>query len=296
VSLSSSMREAAGRAPQVLDDSTELVVKFLQQRQQQDGGFANRAGSGDLYYTVFGLESLRAINAPFDHERAAEYLRSFGSGESLDIVHLCCLARCWSSLSAVASCKMEVAVAERLREQLLNHRSKDGGFSVETIDETGSIYAAFLALGGCQDLEIPLPDADRLLTSIAALQTEDGGFANDAHLPIGTTPVTAAAVTLMHELGRPVEQNVCRWLLDRQHPTGGFFAHPAAPQPDLLSTATALHALSLGGKTLDDDARERCLDFVDELWSSQGCFRGTVDDDALDVEYGWYGLLALGHL
>ena len=34
-----------------------------------------------------------------------------------------------------------------------------------------------------------------------------------------------------------------QWLLSRCRPEGGFFASPMAPLPDLLSTATALHAL-----------------------------------------------------
>jgi prenyltransferase beta subunit len=63
----------------------------------------------------------------------------------------------------------------------------------------------------------------------------------------------------------------------------------------LLSTATALHALSGLGEGLEP-IRERCLDFVDTLWTNDGGFHGHWDDCALDVEYTYYGLLALGHL
>jgi len=42
--------------------------------------------------------------------------------------------------------------------------------------------------------------------------------------------------------------------------------------------------------------KEPCLDFIDTLWNSQGAFYGTWEDDALDCEYTYYGLLALGHL
>jgi len=42
--------------------------------------------------------------------------------------------------------------------------------------------------------------------------------------------------------------------------------------------------------------REPCLDFIDSLWVNRGGFYGTWDDDALDTEYTYYGLLALGHL
>jgi hypothetical protein len=67
------------------------------------------------------------------------------------------------------------------------------------------------------------------------------------------------------------------------------------PIPDLLSTATALHALA--GMQIDlDPIREPCLDFVDSLWVNQGTFYGNWTDDAPDCEYTYYGLLALGHL
>ena len=72
-------------------------------------------------------------------------------------------------------------------------------------------------------------------------------------------------------------------------------AIPAAPVPDLLSTATALHALSLMGVPIDS-IRQSCLDFIDSLWSSEGAFYGSLADKTLDCEYTYYGLLALGNL
>ena len=76
---------------------------------------------------------------------------------------------------------------------------------------------------------------------------------------------------------------------------GGFLAVPEAPIPDLLSTATALHALA--GMQVDfSGIKERCIDFVDSLWTNRGSFYGNWTDDMLDTEYTYYGLLALGHL
>jgi len=99
---------------------------------------------------------------------------------------------------------------------------------------------------------------------------------------------------IRHLEGEP-DPALSQWLLARCHTDGGFFAAPRAPMPDLLSTATALHALA----ALHADVagiREACLDFVDSLWTSIGGFHGTWADDTLDCEYTYYGLLALGHL
>ena len=70
---------------------------------------------------------------------------------------------------------------------------------------------------------------------------------------------------------------------------------PAAPAPDLLSTAVALHALA-GLQADFSHLKDPLLDFVDTLWSADGGFHGHWADHELDVEYTYYGLLALGHL
>ena len=84
-------------------------------------------------------------------------------------------------------------------------------------------------------------------------------------------------------------------LLAQAHPQGGFRALPGSPIPDLLSTATAIHALV--GLHVDLSVyKESCLDFIDSLWTNRGGFYGHWEDDILDCEYTYYGLLALGHL
>ena len=103
-------------------------------------------------------------------------------------------------------------------------------------------------------------------------------------------------MTLLHQLGMPVNRSVGDWLLARAHPDGGFLAKPKAPIPDLISTATTLHALACLEREVPAAVKERCLDFIDSLWSAEGGFHGHWADDHLDAEYTFYGLLALGHL
>ena len=45
-------------APKTLGDSTDLVREFLLRQINPDGGFKDRSGASDLYYTVFGLDGL----------------------------------------------------------------------------------------------------------------------------------------------------------------------------------------------------------------------------------------------
>lgn len=66
--------------------------------------------------------------------------------------------------------------------------------------------------------------------------------------------------------------------------------------PDLLSTATVLHALACLERMPSAEQTEADLDFIDSLWTNAGVVHGNWVDEALDVEYTYYGLLALGHL
>src|SRR6185503_2519399 len=61
MSLRLEMLQVARLAPKLLGDSAPLVEKFLRSQQNDDGGFKDRSGRSDLYYTVFGLEGLLAV-------------------------------------------------------------------------------------------------------------------------------------------------------------------------------------------------------------------------------------------
>lgn len=286
------MLQVARLAPRTLGESAARVAGFIRGQQADDGGFRDRAGRSDLYYTVFGIEALVALRQDLPAASLAAYLRAFGGGSGLDLVHAACLARAWATLPPPFR---DEAPVDTLAARIADHRSADGGFAPRPGESEGTAYALFLAVGALQDLGRPLPSGWELLAALDRMKAGDGGYANQAGAPSGLTPPTAAAATLRRQLGASPDPTLARWLLARAHVEGGFFAAPGAPMPDLLSTATALHALS--GRDADvERLREANLDFVDTLWSSQGGFFGHWADDALDCEYTFYGLLALGHL
>src|SRR5688500_18970550 len=99
MSLRLEMLQVARLAPKLLGDSASLVHAFYQSQQNPDGGFNDRSGRSDLYYTVFGLEGLLALQAEFDRDKVRSYLCTFNSGRNLDFIHLCCLARCWAAIN-----------------------------------------------------------------------------------------------------------------------------------------------------------------------------------------------------
>ena len=292
MSLRLEMLQVARLAPKVLGDAADLVAGFLRGQLNPDGGFKDRAGNSDLYYTVFGIEGLFALRADLPLRPLESYLRTFGTGDGLDFVHAACLARCWAMLPPEI---VPLRTRDAILAQLEACRTSDGGYAPTPGQEHGTVYNTFLALGAYQDFKSELPDPQGIRRCLAALKADDGGYANQRDLPTGLTPSTAAAVTILRQLDRPVDPRLGDWLLARCQPEGGFFATPLAPIPDLLSTATALHALA-GMKADVERVKEPCLDFIDTLWSSSGAFYGNWEDDVLDCEYTYYGLLALGHL
>jgi prenyltransferase beta subunit len=293
MSLRLQMLQVARLGARELGESAELVRAFLRGRFSADNGGVDRAGKADLYYTIFALAGLQALDEALPIDRFEPWLRSFGDGKGLDFIHLSALARCWSALGIG---KLNAVTKDRLLARIENYRSNDGGYDSDPGSPAGNAYGCFVAFGAYQDLGREMPEPLRMVQCLKLLETPDGAWANARKLPIGSTNATAAAVTLLHQLGVSINESVGNWLLAQAHPQGGFLAMPKAPMPDLLSTATALHALACLDVPLPHDVRENCLDFLDTLWNAEGGFYGHWADDHLDAEYTFYGLLALGHL
>lgn len=119
------------------------------------------------------------------------------------------------------------------------------------------------------------------------------GEASLTHSPSHTKPQTTNAVccvlAMQYQTGEQPDSALVEWLQQRQDQTGGFYASEAAPIPDMLSTAVALFTLRLLGAERMD-----ATPFVQAHWLEGGGFAPTLLDNYSDVEYMFYGLLALG--
>lgn len=304
------MLQVARLARQTLGESAGLVAERLQRSAVATGGYANRDGKADLYYTPFAIDSLIALSAagvpatggagglfdpasPHARRTFAWLDDAFGNGETLDFVHRACLARVWATRPAEDCSEHR---RKHLAATFAPHQAADGGYASRPGRSRGSVYGSFLVVNAHADLGLPLPEdaAPAIARSVGGLQAADGGWSNEPEQPFGSTPATAAAIVLLHEFGATVPPSAVDWLLARQHPAGGFLATTDAPLPDLLSTAVSLHALDAVGADWRS-RQEHILDFIDSLWSAAGGFHGSWADDDLDSEYTFYGLLALGH-
>lgn len=287
------MLQIARLAPNVLGDATTLVAGFFQSQMHPDGGFSNRDGQSDLYYTVFGIEGLLALQQPLPVPELVRYLSAFGNGDELDFVHLACLARCWSVLPIEFRRQIPTpAILSRIE----GCRTPDGGYDTVPHRPSGTLYGTYMACRAYQDLRESIPDPTRLVAFIRSLRDPLGTYRQSNDLPVSLLPATAGAVALLRHLEtQSVDPEIGNWVLSCFDEQGGFRPTPDTPIPDLLSTATALHTLSALKIDLGP-RKELCLDFLDTLWTSRGGFFGHWEDSHADCEYTYYALLSLGHL
>ena len=106
-----------------------------------------------------------------------------------------------------------------------------------------------------------------------------------------TTNAVCCILAMQHQMGLQSDATDVEWLQKRQDETGGFYASEQAPIPDLLSTAVALFTLRL----LEINVKD-ATPFIQAHGLDNGGFAPTLYDDYSDVEYVFYGLLALGSI
>ncbi len=327
------MLAALRKGAKHLGDTGDKLLHFYEGCKAADGGFVDRSGKSDLYYSVFGIEAVNVLIAMIDRMdtdsngatgrkgvagyresadtnvisidgvnatgvdiRTLQYLKGFGNGELLQLMDLICLARCWVSLTG----KVPADIADILVDRLLQHRCADGGYNVNDSGGRGTVYGCFLALGSYCAMAIEIEDTQGIVECIKSLMISDGSFANGQDLPVGSVPATAAAITILKYLDAGFccsdnAERTAHWLMSCHLPSGGFVAVPGLAVADMLSTAVALHALTLLNCP-PGAIGQRCETFVRSLQNDMGGFIGNADDDLADCEYSWYALLALGHL
>jgi len=293
MSLSHSLAAGLSRGAQVLEPEVRAVLaRFIAGQQARDGGYCGRTTASDLYYTVFGLACAGVLGVPEAPDRVRRYLEPLGDGSGLDLVHQTCLCRVLGYAGETGNGPAAKAALGRLEA----FRSRDGGYHRQPGQAQGLVYETFLGWLAYDSLGLEPPKIAGPAFDLGAFRTRDGGYANAPGLNQGTTPVTAAAVNLGIVLGTPVDAAAGDWLRARLGADGGFRAGPVAPWPDLLSTATALQALSSIQGPLEGAQQTASLEFVEGLWAASGGFCGHWADPIPDIEYTFYGLLALGYL
>ena len=238
----------------------------------KDGGFVDRGGKTDLYYSMFGCFVAEALSVNEIFPQLKDYVKKAVTQDSLTGIHLYCGAILYSKLHGFDS------TTERLRERVEIELKVEAKVK-ERVSSGYTFFLGLLTLYYLQDYR-----------NILKLKKKIQVVSNEKESPCS---LSAADAVLNRVLGKSVTESEVK-LKSFYNGKGGFLALQKSPIEDLLSTAVALYALHF----IDSDIKNikpDCLSYVDGLYLNGG-FCATEMDFDIDIEYTFYGLLALGAL
>lgn len=252
----------------ILDGNSQKEVKeFVGSCQHPDGGFVDRASHPDLYYSLFGVW----LSAAIDLNHTSRNYKSFIDNELNK-----------------KSGPVDVFSAVLIQKLLLENRfRKPSVFKLLKMtffqgNQTNISYRFFLFF-----LAVDAMYSNRLIHifgfPVLTFYSPPPGSPCSVHAAVA---VARYKVGLQTELQSKM---LLSFFEDK-----GFKSFRGVREPDMLSTAVALFALNTIGADLRMVTPE-CLDFIQQNYST-GAFLAGNGDEVRDLEYTFYGLLALGTL
>ena len=295
------------------EEGREEVLKFIMENQNADGGFRDRGGRSDLYYSLFGMMMLRAAESRGNGVRgsghgaeikkpgsgnpgegrkersanlalepysksvnlAIEKLKQFAGSQSASrvpgFIERCCLLLLQKELNVKRFSRMRSLIA--LGRSFLKER--------QSINLSYRSFVLFLTLNAV----FPFPSIFKSMLKKMLTQTSV-----DQNAPCSEVAAEVFLVKMLNYDGTEEQKLLASFALE----SGGFKAFAHLSNADILSTAVALFALNYAGYDLRL-IMPSCLDFIQQNYS-EGAFLSGDGDETADVEYTFYGLLALGVL
>ena len=257
------------------------VLQFIYSQQNPDGGFKDRGGRSDLYYSLFGGMILKTINSSlnppkgdFDNHSKIKF-RKFIKEQNVNLssgfIEKCCLV--------LLQKELKIGRTSRIRNLFLLGRL----FWKErySINLSYQSFVLFLTLDAVFPFKriLKLTIKKMLLHAIV-----------DQNSPCAEVAARVFLLKMLEKDGLEEQDLLKSFACD----SGGFKAFQHLQQGDMLSTAVALFALRYAGCDLRL-LKPACLDFIEQHFSD-GAFLSGDGDPTADVEYTFYGLLALGVL
>ena len=290
--LSIRMVEALLRAKALLgDEALSRIADFVRSQKLPDDSFMDKSGRSDLYYTAFGWLLCLVLEIPISKKNALAYLGA-QNPESLDLVHYSAYMRCRLLHQLRSQNRLLVWLKRTLLPTAIDLKT----LRAFPHDDAHDPYSLFLRLSLMEDAGKRISNPEGWLECLQAYNQESQnglGYSNIKGSSASSINASVAALSVLGQLKGYNDSTPALFLKTLQHESGGFAASSAVPLPDLLSTATTLFVLN--NYRLKPITSPRY--FVDAHWNEQtGGFSATLLEETSDVEYTFYGLLALGSL
>jgi len=248
-------------------ESQQEVRQFIADNQLTDGGFSDRGGISDMYYSLFGFWLSKALNMEETLDRFNRFIQTKKLDESGNTLDHFAFLMIKSELdnpkrsprfkwNLIQSSHLSINFSYRIFLFLLR---------IDARHRPTTLFYLPVSLW----LKFYKPSPDSSCSMIAAL-----------------TVVRVNAGLNCHQQ----QKDLLAYFEEKK----GFKAFDHVKTGDMLSTAVALFALWKTGFDMRLVA-PTCLEFVQQNYD-QGAFRSGDGDETHDLEYTFYGLLALGIL
>ncbi|MBI9068150.1 MAG: hypothetical protein JEZ09_12725 [Salinivirgaceae bacterium] len=259
------------KAYTLLDENSISKLKHYTKSQMHETGFfKDKAGKPDLYYSLFGYFIASSLKENILKQKLAEAISNMPIDSLKDKVHLFCGAILKAQLNSEKESNKKYKL--KIIETLNNLSTKDSGY----IWFLGIISFYYL-----QDYYLINKYLKKFQPQIDTSKEE--------------IPCTLiAAELILNKVNKKPTQTLVEKLIKYYRPSGGFAALQKSPIEDLLSTAVCLFALQFASvdlRIIKPDA----LTFIESLYHDGG-FVATQFDKEADIEYTFYGLLAMASL
>jgi len=248
------------RSVRLLDQETVTEIKkYIKSQQTIEGGFADRGGKCDLYYSLFGWYIAEAFRIEEIKPSLKEYLKNVITNQKLSGIHQKCAVILFVKLFGNRNLPPALLKPEKTAPQY-------------------SDFLNMLAYYYSEDYR-----------SLFFLKNKFKSSASGYEIPCS---VAAANLIVDNLSGNNVQKSDLQ--LKDYYRNGSFAAFRKTPHGDILSTGVALFAQRFVNSELSI-IKPECLTYIDSLYS-EGGFCATYSDPGSDVEYTFYGLLGLGSL
>lgn len=252
-------------------------AEWLALRQNPDGGFCDRAGRSDPYYTGFALDALAMLGDVRPAVFSAAY--RFATEK----------IRTARTVVELFSCIRILNAARRAGVADFSGATYVAGLASLLDADPDDEYGLYLGLLGCEmagaDVRTVIPPGRTERLSGAMLGKISGG---GAQLTRVCAAATVVGIVGAHErIVRPVTDFILASRADE-----GFGPGPGDARPDLLSTFCAVTTLALYG-TLDGN-EAGAHRFAAAMKNPGGGFSGSRADRTPDCEYAYYALGVIG--
>ena len=287
---------------QLSKEALERISCFVISQRTEEESFMNKSGKADLYYTLFGWMLSYILGIRMNIQKTGSYLESIHFN-SLDLIHYAAYMRCRMIRQLLEGGKIRLLFKSLFPTEIkelqdfngIPHNDLQSPYTqfiwLSLLEDTGQKFKVQSSRFKVSSSQPSLNFKPETLNfNLSRYHAPGGGYMNTTDGLTATTNATVAALAIKGQLeGYKKNADIC-FLHTLQESSGGFGAAKASPLPDLLSTATSLFMLNCYGMEPAYPAR----DFIEAHWLDSGGFAATLLEDSSDVEYTFYGLLALG--